>query len=287
MAEGPREGEAVRIDAHQHFWNYDARHYPWISDEMKGLRRDFGPADLARELARLKLDGSIAVQARQTIAESRWLLRLAEREPRVKGIVGWVDLQSDRVEEDLAMLARRPKFVGVRHVVQDEPDDDFMLRPEFLRGLGKLKQFDLTYDLLLFPRHLPVAVKVVRKFPEQKFVLDHIAKPFIKDGKISPWDRDIQELARSPNVYCKVSGLVTEARWGAWQPTDFHPYLDLVFAAFGEDRLMFGSDWPVCLAAATYEEVAGLVSDYLQQFPEAVRRKIMGRNAARFYGLVG
>lgn len=274
----------MKIDAHQHFWLFDPTQYPWINDELKKLRRDFLPADLERELTKTKLDSSIAVQARQTLEETSWLLTLADHSPRVKGVVGWVDLQSERVEEQLADLAKHPKLAGVRHVVQDEPDDEFMLRPAFLRGLGRLKQFNLTYDLLTFPKHLTVARKVVEKFPEQKFVLDHISKPFIKAGTISPWDRDIRELAQFKNVWCKVSGVVTEANWNQWKRADFRPYLDVVFEAFGEDRLMFGSDWPVCLVAGSYEAVLGLVHDYIQPLPEASRQKIMGTNAARFYG---
>ena len=275
----------MKIDAHQHFWVFDPTQYPWINDELKKLRRNFLPADLQKELAGTKLDGSIAVQARQTLEESRWLLTLADHSPLVKGVVGWVDLQSERVEEQLAELAKHPKFVGVRHVVQDEADDAFMLRPAFLRGLGRLKQFNLTYDLLTFPKHLTVARKVVEKFPEQRFVLDHVAKPFIRAGTISPWDGDIRELAKFKNVWCKVSGMVTEAKWNQWRQSDFRPYLDVVFEAFGEDRLMFGSDWPVCLVAGSYEAVLGIVRDYVQPLPETSRQKILGDNAARFYGI--
>jgi len=275
----------MKIDAHQHFWIFDPTQYPWINDEREKLRRDFLPPALERELVKTKLESSIAVQARQTLEESRWLLTLADHFPLVKGVVGWVDLQSEQVEEPLGELADHPNFVGVRHVVQDEAEDEFMLRPAFLRGLGRLKQFKLTYDLLTFPRHLTVARKVVEKFPDQKFVLDHIAKPFIKAGTISPWDRDLRELAKFKNVWCKVSGLVTESNWNQWTPPDFRPYLDVVFEAFGEDRLMFGSDWPVCLIAGSYEDVLGIVRDYIQPLPEASRQKILGDNAARFYGI--
>jgi len=273
-----------RIDSHQHFWNYDENQYPWLSKNSP-LHRDWLPEDWQKEGGKAGLDGSIAVQARQTLEESRWLLTLADHFPLVKGVVGWVDLQSEQVEEPLEELADHPKFVGVRHVVQDEAEDEFMLRPAFLRGLGRLKQFKLTYDLLTFPRHLTVARKVVEKFPDQKFVLDHIAKPFIKAGTISPWDRDLRELAKFKNVWCKVSGLVTEANWNQWKPPDFRPYLDVVFEAFGEDRLMFGSDWPVCLIAGSYEDVLGIVRDYIQPLPEVSRQKILGDNAARFYGI--
>ena len=275
----------MRIDSHQHFWNYDAEQYRWMTERLARLRRDFSPADLAREQAKVQLDGCIAVQARQTLAESRWLLALAEQDARIKGVVGWVDLQSPQVAEQLAELAAHPCFVGVRHVVQDEPDDNFMLRPAFLRGLGQLRQFKLTYDLLIFPKQLPASIAVARQFPEQPFVLDHIAKPLIKDGTLEPWATHLRELARCPNVLCKVSGLVTEADWTAWKPVNFHPYLDVVCEAFGPERLMFGSDWPVCLLAGSYEQVFALVNDYLAQFPAATREKILGGNAVKFYGV--
>ncbi|MBI3417410.1 MAG: amidohydrolase family protein [Verrucomicrobia bacterium] len=275
----------MRIDSHQHFWIYDASEYPWMTDRLAAIRRDFLPADLQREQAKVSLDGSIAVQARQSLKESRWLLELAEREPVIHGVVGWVDLQSVEVWQQLAELAPHGKFVGVRHVVQDEPEDNFMLRPAFLRGIGQLKQFELAYDLLVFPRQLPAAIQLARQFPEQRFVLDHLAKPAIKAGKLAPWERDLRELAKSPNVFCKISGMVTEADWSAWRPADFRPCLDVVFAAFGEDRVMFGSDWPVCLLAASYEEVFGIARDYFCQFSAATQAKFFGGNAARFYRL--
>lgn len=275
----------MKIDSHQHFWKYSAQEYPWMNDPMERLRRDFLPADLEHELKRAGVDGSIAVQARQTVEESRWLLNLAGHHPLIQGVVGWVDLQSEQVEEDLAELSKHRKFVGVRHVVQDEPEDDFMLRPNFLRGLGKLKPFHLTYDLLLFPRHLRVASQVARQFPEQPFVLDHLAKPFIKTMALAPWREEIRELARLGNVSCKVSGMITEASWGRWKREDFQPYLDVVFETFGEDRLMFGSDWPVCLLSGRYEQVLEIVTDYLERWPERVRRKVLGENAVRIYGL--
>ena len=256
-----------------------------MGDAMKRLRQDFLPADLEREWTQVPLDGSVAVQARQSLDESRWLLELAEANPRILGVVGWVDLQSDQVEKDLADLSRNRAFVGVRHVVQDEQDDAFLLRPEFLRGLSRLQQFRLTYDLLLFPKHLRPALQVVRQFPEQPFVLDHISKPFIKTGELSPWREEIQELARCPNVWCKISGLVTEARWGDWKRDDFRPYLDVVCEAFGEDRLMFGSDWPVCLVSGTYRDVFGIIAEYLQWWSPSAREKVLGENAAAFYGL--
>src|SRR5882724_1153747 len=207
----------VRIDSHQHFWNYSQKEYPWIP-QGSPLQRDWLPADLQPLLTKVGLDGSIAVQARQTAEESRWLLNLADHYPLIKGVVGWVDLRSDNVEEPLAELSDHPKFVGVRHVVQDEPGDGFMLRAEFLRGIGRLTQFELTYDILIYPRQLPAAIALARRFPDQPFVLDHIAKPFIKDGAISPWREQIRELAKSKNVSCKVSGMVTEANHANWKP---------------------------------------------------------------------
>jgi L-fuconolactonase len=275
----------MKIDAHQHFWNYDPKEYPWITDALRKIRQDFLPTDLQRELAQVNLDGSVAVQARQTVEETRWLLNLADQNPAIKGVVGWIDLRSDQASEQLAEFARHPRFLGVRHVVQDEPDDRFLLRPDFQRGLEKLKGFKLTYDLLIYPKQLPAAIELVRRFPEQPFVLDHIAKPFIKAGTLSPWNTHIQELAQSKNVFCKVSGLVTEADWDQWKPSDFRPYLDVVFAAFGEDRLMFGSDWPVCLLAGSYGQVIGIVQNYLEQFSSETWRKVLGDNAVKFYRL--
>lgn len=273
----------MRLDAHQHFWSYDERQYPWIP-QGSPLHRDWLPPDLDREQAKVGLDGSIAVQARQTLEESRWLLALADRFPRIRGVVGWVDLRSDRVEEQLAEFAPHRKFVGVRHVVQDEPDDRFMLGAEFLRGIGRLAQFGLTYDILIYPRQLPAAIELPRLFPGQPFVLDHIAKPSIRDGSLSPWREQILELAQSPNIFCKVSGMVTEANHRGWRAEDFRPFLDVVFEAFGAERLMFGSDWPVCLLAASYEQVFALVDDYMAQFSADERAAIFGENAARFYG---
>jgi L-fuconolactonase len=274
----------MKIDSHQHFWSYDEHEYPWIP-RGSPLQRDWLPQDLEPLLANAGLDGCVAVQARQAIEESHWLLALADQAPAIRGVVGWVDLQSATVEDDLAKLAKHPRFVGVRHVVQDEPDVDFMLRPNFLRGIGRLRQFHLTYDILIYPKQLATAIELVRRFPEQPFVLDHIAKPFVKDGVLSPWREQIRELAGSSNVCCKVSGLVTEADHARWKAGDFTPYLDAVFDAFGEDRLMYGSDWPVCLLAASYQRVFGLVNDYARQLSAGAREKFFGDNAARFYRL--
>lgn len=274
----------MTIDSHQHFWRYTASEYPWMKPEWS-IRRDFLPPDLAREMAKVGIEGCVAVQAQQTVAEAHWLLSLADAHPFIRGVVGWVDLQSERVEEQLTELAGHPRFVGVRHVVQDEPEDGFMLRPAFQRGIGKLRQFNLAYDILVFPKQLPAAIQLAANFPEQRFVLDHIAKPFIRDGTLSPWREQIRELAKAPNVWCKVSGMVTEADWIAWQPADFRPYLDIVFAAFGEERLMFGTDWPVCTLAGSYAQVHELANDYTRSLTAEARSKFFGGNATAFYRL--
>jgi len=249
------------------------------------LHHDWFPADLEREQAKVRMEGSIAVQARQTIEESRWLLTLADHAPLIHGVVGWVDLRSPTVAHELEELATHPKFVGVRHVVQDEPDDDFLVKPEFVRGLRCLVPLKLRYDLLIVPRQLPAAIRLVKELPEQPFVLDHIAKPPIKSGGISPWKEQMTELAKAPNVWCKVSGMITEADHNAWRAEQMKPYLDVVFEIFGAKRLMFGSDWPVCLLAGSYEQVYRLIDDYTRTLPEADREGIFGQNAARFYGV--
>ena len=274
----------MKLDAHQHFWHYDTAQYPWIPAGSL-LHRSWLPADLATLQSPLGFAGSVAVQARQSVAESDWLLGLADADSRVKAVVGWVDLRSADVAHDLERLARHPKFAGVRHVVQEEPDDSFMVRPEFVRGIAQLAALGLTYDILIFPKQLAAAIELVAKFPEQPFVLDHIAKPQIKAGKLSPWREQITALAASGNVMCKVSGLVTEADHGAWKAQDFRPYLDVVFEAFGVERIMWGSDWPVCLFAASYEQTLRLVEDYTDGFSDEEKAAVFGGNCARFYGI--
>lgn len=273
----------MRLDSHQHFWRYDPLQYPWINEEMAILRRDYLPEHLASLLNSIGFDGSIAVQARQTIEETEWLLALADGYPIVKGVVGWVDLRSPSLHNQLQRFSSCSKLVGVRHVVQDEADDQFMLGAEFRRGLAQLRDFGLTYDLLLFPRHLPVAAKVVAEFPNQPFVLDHIAKPLIRQRVLSPWRDDLRALARFPNVFCKLSGMVTEADWTRWRPSDLRPYLDTVMDCFGPDRLMIGSDWPVCRVAGEYQAAMEVVIEYVRQFPLNAQAAILGENCARFY----
>ncbi len=275
----------MHIDAHQHFWIYHQREYGWIVDSMAVLRRDFLPADLKPELEGSGFQGCVAVQARQTLEETRWLLELAEQAPFILGVVGWVDLRSSRLRFELESFAGKSKLVGVRHIVQSEPDERFLLQPEFLRGIAMLEEFDLAYDILIYVRHLPVAAEFVARFPRQRFVLDHMAKPAIKSGAIDVWARGIRELAALPNVYCKVSGLVTEADWQAWKPEDLRPYLDVAFECFGLRRLMIGSDWPVCLVAAPYARVTNAVKDYLGKYTASERDAVLGANAASFWRL--
>lgn len=275
----------MKIDAHQHFWRYSAQEYGWIDSQMAVLKKDFLPANLAPLLNAAGIEGTVAVQARQTLAETDWLLELAGQSPLIKGVVGWVELRSPNLAEQLQKFSRRPKFKGVRHVVQDEPDDQFMLGSAFVRGIGLLAEFDLTYDILIYPKHLPVACRLVDKFPRQPFVLDHIAKPLIKNNILTPWEADIRRLAEFPNVYCKVSGMVTEANWQQWQPADFWPYLDVVFEAFGPQRLMFGSDWPVCTLAGSYAQVVNLLADYTRRLSAAEQAAVWGETAQRFYRL--
>ncbi|MGV3588077.1 MAG: amidohydrolase family protein [Adhaeribacter sp.] len=275
----------MHIDAHQHFWQYSPSAYDWIDDTMKPLQQDFLPEQLAPLLQQNNFSGSVAVQALQTEAETEFLLNLAAKHDFIKGVVGWTDLQAVDVETKLSRLAQNPKLKGLRHVVQAEPDDQFLLRPNFLRGINLLHKFNLTYDILIYPKHLPVATKFVAKFPNQPFVLDHIAKPFIKDHQLQPWAQHIRNLAEHPHVYCKLSGMVTEADWHHWQPSDFKPYIDVVTEAFGPDRLMIGSDWPVCTLAGSYTKVMCLVKDYLNQFSKDEQEKILGRNAIQFYKL--
>jgi L-fuconolactonase len=275
----------MHIDAHQHFWIYDPREYEWIDETMTPLRRDFLPADLQHELQRGGFQGSVAVQARQSLQETQWLLELAGQSSFILGVVGWVDLRSPQVRADLQALARNPKLVGIRHIVQSEPDDRFLMQPDFLRGISLLAEFDLAYDILIYPKHLGVTAEFVRRFPEQRFVLDHLAKPEIKSGTINVWKKGIAELAAHPNVYCKMSGLVTEADWNRWEPEDMRPYLDVALERFGANRLMIASDWPVCTLAGSYSRVMGLVKDCLSGHSEQEREAILGGNAKRFWRL--
>jgi L-fuconolactonase len=275
----------MRIDAHQHFWRYTADEYGWIDEGMAPLRRDFLPPDLARELARTGFDGCVAVQARQTLKETEWLLALSDQHPEIVGVVGWIDLQAGDVSSEIARVANHPRLVGFRHIVQSEADDRFLLRPAFCRGIAALEAADLAYDILIYRRHLPVAAEFVARFPRMRFVLDHLAKPAIKAGEIDGWRRDLLAIARFPHVFAKLSGLVTEADWRQWTPAQIVPYLDAALECFGADRLMIGSDWPVCTVAADYATTMAVVVDYVSRLSAAEREAVLGGNARRFWRL--
>jgi L-fuconolactonase len=272
-----------RIDSHQHFWQYNPAEHTWMTDAMQVLKQDFMPTDLGPLLTQIGFDGCIAVQARQSIEETNWLLKLANENDFIKGVVGWVDLCSPNIDEVLSGYANQKKLVGVRHVVHDEADDNFMLQPAFQNGIAALKAFNLNYDLLLFPKHIPVALQLVEKFPEQPFVLDHIAKPFVHKKEISPWKDDLKELAKHPNVFCKLSGMVTEAKWNNWEENDFKQYLDIVTESFGTSRIMIGSDWPVCTLSGNYSATMNIVINYADQFSKEISDGILGGNCINFY----
>lgn len=274
----------IHVDAHQHFWRYDPAEYGWIDGSMTALARDFLPADAKREMGACGFDACVAVQARQTLEETRWLLSLADAHPFIAGVVGWVDLQSPTVDAVLEALSKHPKLIGVRHIVQSEPDD-FLSRPAFRRGLARLEHYQLAYDILIHARHLPEAVRLAGDFPAQRFVLDHLAKPEIKTGAIAPWRSDLKRLAAFPNVFAKLSGLVTEADWHTWTPDQIRPYLDAAFECFGADRLMIGSDWPVCTLAGNYADAMGVVVDYVARASARERELVLGATALRFWNV--
>ena len=275
----------MKLDSHQHFWKYSPQQHNWIDDSMVSLKRDFLPNDLEPHLIENKIEACVVVQADQSEKETEFLLELATQYEFIKGVVGWVDLRAKNVEERLQFYSQNQYFKGVRHIVQSEKQD-FLLDPAFQNGIGKLGNLNLTYDLLIYSHQIEAAIKLVSQFPNQKFVLDHLAKPNIKNGKIDPWKNQIQRLAQFSNVSCKISGMVTEADHSQWKPSDFIPYLDIVFEAFGENRILFGSDWPVCLLAASYKEVYHLITDYTANFSLEQRDKLFGANAERFYNII-
>jgi len=274
----------MKIDSHQHFWKYNPQRDAWIDESMKVIQADFFPPDLESHLWQHKIDGCIAVQADQSEEETEFLLELASQYSFVKGVVGWVDLRAANVEERLEYYSQNSYFKGVRHIVQAEKED-FLLSADFQKGISTLSQFKLPYDILIFPNQLESAIQTVNQFPNQEFVLDHIAKPYIKNQSLHPWKSLIQELAKASNVSCKISGLITEADLKNWEARQIEPYLDVVFNAFGEDRVLFGSDWPVCLLAGSYDEVVGLVSNYTADFSSKAKNKLFGANAARIYNI--
>ena len=275
----------MRIDSHQHFWRYDPEAYDWIDASMVPLQRDFLPHDLVPLIEEVGVEGTVAVQAVQTTKETDFLLGLAEKSPFIRGVVGWVDLRGAALEKELERLAGQTKLRGFRHVVQSEPDDRFLMREDFLKGVRRLDPERWTYDILIYERQLPAAIEFARALPRHRLVLDHMGKPRIAARELEPWAGRVRELARCPHVFCKVSGMVTEAEWKGWTPDDLRPYLDVVFEAFGPERLMVGSDWPVCTLAASFDQVMRLVRDYVKPLSEAEKVAVLGRTAARFYHL--
>ncbi|HEY1115213.1 MAG TPA: amidohydrolase family protein [Chitinophagaceae bacterium] len=274
-----------RIDAHQHFWHFDPVRDSWITEEMTVIQRDFLPADLKPLLDKAGIDGCVAVQAVQAESENDFLLGLAKEASFIRGIVGWVDLQANDINERLAYYKQFPLVKGFRHVLQGEKDRALMLRPPFQKGIEALGRHGFTYDLLIFPDQLAFSTELVMMYPEQKFVLDHLAKPDIQTGNISGWMKDIQVLSSLPNVWCKISGMVTEADWKGWKRDDFRRVLDTTVAAFGTGRIMYGSDWPVCQVAASYSDTLGIVQDYFSSFSKSEQDAFFGGNAIQFYNL--
>ena len=271
------------IDSHIHFWKYDRARYPWIDNNMKILQKDHLPEHVSQTFQRNGIDGCVAVQAESAEVETRFLVELAATHPVIKGVVGWTDLTSSNVARKLEEFAVYSIIKGYRHIVQSEADD-FMLRKDFRNGIAALAAYNYTYDILIYPRQLPAAIELVRAFPEQVFILDHCAKPEIKSHQLTGWKEPITELARHPNVFCKLSGLITEASWKSWSPKDFYPYLDVVFDQFSANRLLFGSDWPVMLLSGMYVQWKSLLEKYMQEFIPDDRDAVFGGTAAGVYG---
>jgi len=274
-----------RIDSHQHFWMFDPVRDSWITDEMKVIKKDFLPADLQPILKQHGFDGCVTVQSDQSYNENRFQLHNATENDFIKGIVGWVDLASSHVERDFEYLSQFEKIKGFRHVLQGEPQRDLMLQPAFVNGISLLGTYNYTYDILIFKDQLQYLPKFISAFPDQRFILDHIAKPDIKNNDIDQWKKDISVLGQFENLYCKVSGMVTEANWKTWKKEDFKPFLDTVVETFGVEKIMFGSDWPVCLVAASYTEVVAIVEDYFSSFSKNEQENFFGLNAIKFYNL--
>lgn len=275
----------MRIDTHQHFWKFDPVRDSWITGEMHKIQRDFTPLDIQFLLERNGFAGSVAVQASQSAMETAYLVGLSKEYAFIKGVVGWVDLQAQDIDQQLADYRSESIIKGFRHVVEGESDPDFLIRPAVLNGLKALAEFGYTYDLLIRPRHYAATLQCVEQNPRLQFVLDHIAKPPIKSREFDEWAAFIDRLAAFPNVVCKVSGLATEADWTAWKLDDFKQYVDHIVDRFGKQRIMYGSDWPVCLLAASYEESIAIVEDKLGQFTTAEKNAFWAENAIRIYNL--
>ena len=277
--------ELLIIDAHQHFWKYDAQEYAWISDELAPLKRDFLPEELLQLLNKEKISGAISVQARQSEKENEFLLNHAKGNPFIKGVVGWIDLRSEKVEERLSFYRNFPILKGFRHVVQDEKDPEFMLHPAFLQGIEQLIKYGYCYDILVYARQLPQVLAFLNHFPDKPFIIDHLAKPDIKQGGFTSWQADMRKIAAFPKVLIKVSGMITEADWHHWEKEDFYPYLDELVLSFGVERLCYGSDWPVCNLAGNYSQQWDIVKTYFSTFNSSDINKVMGWNTQRFYHL--
>lgn len=276
----------MKIDAHQHFWELNRFDYGWLNaSDLEPIRRDYVPADLGPRLKACGIDRSVFVQTRHEVEENRWALQLCESNPFLAGIVGWVDLASEQCEQQLLEFKDHPKFLGIRHITQDEPDDDFIIRPEVIRGLQVLQKHQVPFDLLFFVKHLKHAVTVARQCPDLPLVIDHLAKPRIKEQSFEDWETNFRSAAKCQNVYCKLSGMVTEADWKNWKPADLKPYLEIALDAFGPQRLMYGSDWPVCELAANYEQVYSALEENISTLSESEQEQILGKTAARFYGI--
>ncbi len=274
------------IDAHQHFWKIGQFDTSWLDTEShKPIRRDFLPDDLKKRIDKTGVQATVFVQTQHNVEENRWVLKLTEQHDWIAGVVGWVDLQSERCEDQLMEFLEHPKFVGIRHITHDEPDDDFIIRPEVLRGLHVLQKHRVPFDLLFFVKHLKHATRLARELPELPMVIDHLAKPEIKKGRIDNWEANFRAAAKCPNIYCKLSGMVTEADWNKWKPADLKPYVEIAFEAFGPDRLMFGSDWPVCELAASYEQVHAALVEALGPITPDERDHIFSQTAKEFYHL--
>lgn len=275
----------TKIDSHQHFWKFDPVRDSWIDDTMSAIRGDFMPGDLKPILQKFEIDGCVAVQANQSETETEFLLNLAEESDFIKGVVGWVDLRGHEVGKRLAYFSRFKKLKGFRHVLQGEADRALMLSPQFAKGISALKHHDFTYDILIFPDQLGYTHQFVKTFGGHRFVIDHIAKPDIKNKNIDRWANGLRAIARHENVWCKVSGMITEADWQNWVLRDFEPYLDVVFEAFGPKRVMFGSDWPVCNVAGGYKQMLSVVKNYTSKLSEDEQARFWGLNAIEFYKL--
>ncbi|WP_158974061.1 amidohydrolase [Cellulophaga sp. L1A9] len=273
------------IDSHQHFWVYDAKKHSWIDDKMSTIRRDFLPKDLKKIYQENNIDGCIAVQADQSREETEFLLKLSDEHQFIKGVVGWVDFSAANIEAQLEAYSSLKKLKGFRHIVQAELNPNFLLQPDFLRGIAALERYNYTYDLLILPHQLGATLEFIKKFPHQKFVIDHMAKPYIKEGFFDGWAVLIEEIAKHENVYCKLSGMITEADYSTWSAAQIKPYIDVVFNSFGPDRILFGSDWPVCLVAGNFAKVKKLTTDFIAKCSPTEQQKIMGSNAVKFYNL--